>query len=201
MEFNADGYLGLHFKTQGKKSYAHLSSRSKHPMSCSTVDALVIYHCCSAQSRHVVGKANGMLARHYFDWLIGSRRPGFTAWFGCIQFDSFLNVFSASGYCGFHLIVLCISIGCVFCRPIYPIDALNKLVAGQQLAKAAVTPIWSFAAILRLFQLLISTFHRLGAWFLIVVVAMTLVLKRKTSLEASGIFCITLLKALRKSVA
>lgn len=78
MEFNADGYLGLHFKTQGKKSYAHVSSRSKHPMSCSTVGALGIYHCCSAQSRRVVSEANGMLARHYFDWFIGSRR-GFTA--------------------------------------------------------------------------------------------------------------------------
>lgn len=73
VEFNADGYLGIHFKTQGKKSYAHLSSRSKHPMSCSTVGALVIYHCCSAQSRRVVREANGMLARHYFDWFIGSR--------------------------------------------------------------------------------------------------------------------------------
>lgn len=33
VELNADGCLGLSFETQGKKSYAHLTSHSKHSTS------------------------------------------------------------------------------------------------------------------------------------------------------------------------
>lgn len=67
MELNTDGCLGLN-ETQGKKSYAHLTSHSKHSTSRFTECPSVIYQCYSAQSQRVVNGVSGMLARHYFDW-------------------------------------------------------------------------------------------------------------------------------------
>lgn len=120
-------------------------------------------------------------------WLVHTRvfHPGFGAWFGHIRFDSLLNVFLTRDCSSFHPIVLCILMGCLLYRPICSTKwcceqachcpAASRPTFGWSCRNTSV--IWSFAVVLRLFQLSTSIFADWTLGFPGVLVAMTCVLK------------------------